>query len=176
MPQWKVKYISCKTEEGGEVCFSNSRSREQRSRSHLCDSGDWITRPLHQECNQKHSNTPPDIPPQTVKKLMLQVAKTSISCSQLSSMLGFTQHGPLHYSCSSLELVLFCLCILICLFAFLSSICLAVVCYFILAKSLYHTSVCHSLYWVILSPDYMCMHCLMYFSKKGAKQDFQSAN
>ena len=37
----------------------NFRSRGQRSRSHLCHSGDWITQPLHQECYHKHSNIPP---------------------------------------------------------------------------------------------------------------------
>ena len=103
MLQLKIKYANCKTEEEGEVCLSNSISREQRSCSHLCDSGDWITRPLHQECNQKHSNTPPrhflsicqDFIASGSKNIH-QVFSNYLQCSDSPSMVLFSFLHPLN--------------------------------------------------------------------------------
>ena len=56
----------------------------------------------------------PDNPPQNGQEIIASGSKkTPPAVLKLSSMLGLTQHGPLLYPCSALQLVLFCLCLFI---------------------------------------------------------------
>ena len=65
-------------EDGGEVCLSYSRTREQRLLSHLSDSWRLVSQPLHQDAIKIKSSVQTSL-----FKLLLQDPKTPISYSQI---------------------------------------------------------------------------------------------